>query len=170
MLVAEKKEAFSPSQWHHKAEEGRWTVCLECEVEAHCCELCTETLPRKAFPEQMWHHRHERDRRILCNDCSRPKCTRSQCKTCKVCRSESCRKRKCSDAIASLHPKQLPSTTDERDNWFCFICRYIVCQNCKREMPRKLQRARAGTNSKQPWTCGECLTVEESKTVFQKYR
>ena len=169
-LLSEPKGEFSASQWHNKCQEGRWTVCMECAAETHCCALCKKTLPRKEFPAQMWKNRSLEGRRTLCNDCSRPKCTRSQCKTCKVCRSESCPKRTCTDAVASLNPKQLPSTTDELRNWLCFICRYLVCQNCKKEMPRKQQRARAGTTSKQLWTCGECLTVEESKSVFQKYR
>ena len=146
-------------------ERDSW-LCSKCRT--HRCSLCEKMLPQTAFPAQMWNHRLSRN--AFCNDCCRPKCTWKNCKTCTNCRWEDCPKRKKCTAITSLNPQQIPRTLEERDTWLCLHCRYIVCQTCKKkELPKKRQQSVRNSDQKQLWTCGDCLTLEESKKVFRKY-
>ena len=126
---------------------------------------------QKAYPTSMWLHRYEKNRNTLCFECCRPACVWQNCKTCKICRKESCNgKKKCSKTMESLHPRQHPRTIEEHDQWLCNTCRYIVCQTCrKREMPRKQQREVKKETIQKLWTCGNCLTLEESKQTMRKY-
>jgi hypothetical protein len=162
-----EQSAFSDSQWHHRHKRG--AACLECEKNrpVETCTLCRASLPASAYPEGMWHNK--RTQNVRCNECCRPKCIRRQCKTCSICRDETCRKRKCTDAITTLHPKHFPGTIEERDQWLCLVCRFVVCRTCRKDMPRREQSRRAGTKSKTLWTCGDCLTLEESRRVSKKY-
>ena len=143
--------------------------CLskKAQLETHTCFSCKATLPREAFPESMWDNRNHHDQNAYCNDCCRPKCTRKKCKTCKTCRREGCpKKSKCE--LRSLHWKQLPKTLAERDAWLCRECRAATCQNCKKDMPPSTKQRRKKAGTEQPWTCGDCLIVEESKNVHRK--
>ena len=161
------QSAFSWSQWRHRQERG--AACAECENKrsVETCSLCRASLPASAYPVEIWKHRGQQN--LRCNECCRPKCIRRQCKTCSICRDETCRKRKCTDAIKSLNPKQFPSTIEERDQWLCLVCRFVVCRTCGKDMPRKEKSRRAAAKSKALWTCGDCLTLEESRRASKKY-
>ena len=141
---------------------GMYAWSKKAQLETHTCFLCQATLPREAFPEG--------NRNAYCNDCCRPKCTRKNCKTCKTCRLEDCpKKKRCKQAIESLNSKRLPKIIAERDAWLCRGCRALTCQNCKKDMPPSTKQRRKKAGTEQPWTCGGCFTLQESKNVHRTY-
>ncbi len=152
-------------------ERDNWH-CLDCR---HPCDSCEEVLPKKSYSGSMWLHRLSATRSTLCNDCCRPPCTRLQCKTCTTCRNAGeggakvCRRRQCTEAIASLPSKQLPSTTEERKQWLCLQCRFVVCQVCKKGLTQSVQRSRKSSGAQTFKPCGDCQNLAESKRVRQKY-
>ena len=123
-----------PKQFPKTLEERDNWHCLECR---HPCDSCGEVSPKKAYSDSMWKNRVSSNQRTLCNDCCRPPCTRTQCKTCRICRNAGeggakvCRRRHCTASIDSLHWKQLPETREERNQWLCLQCRCVVCHVCK---------------------------------------
>ena len=159
-------------QYPKTLEERDDWHCFACR---HPCDLCKEMLPKKAYTDSMWKHRVGSDQRTLCNDCCRPPCTRTQCKTCKICRNAGeggekvCRRRHCTEAIVSLHWKQLPRAREELNQWLCLQCRFIVCQICRKEITRSIQRSRKSSGAETFKPCGDCQNLEESKRVRQKY-
>ena len=171
--VVQSREAFSESMWKHRHDQR--ILCKQCESVAptHTCDLCTVVQSREAFSESMWKHRHDDDQRTLCNNCSRPRCTAKHCKTCQVCRSETCKKTTkrshCSDAIIPLHHEQLPKTMQEVHEFLCAKCRYITCVRkdstgimCGKEMPRKAQ-ARLPLAPKDKYICGVCQNLDDTR-------
>ena len=167
MQCGDIAQDLNPQQFPSTVEQRDTWLCFKCR---QCCFLCERHLPKAAYSKDMWKNRNDSGRNTLCNDCCRPKCIREECKTCKVCRKEDCaRRKKCTAPIEALNPKQFPSSTQQRDQWLCFHCRYIVCQQCKKDMPRAQQRRCGKTGTKSLWTCADCLNLEESRVVKAKY-
>ena len=104
---------------------------------------------------------------MRCIDCCHPQCVAPSCKTCPVCRSTECKKKKrCKDPIAPLHPKQMPKSPDEANSFLCEKCRYVTCQTkgadgriCGRVAKKGLAELQS---KKKAYKCGECLTAEKS--------
>ena len=163
-------KSLNPKQFPRTVEERDQWLCLACRL--FKCSLCKVAKSEKAYPASMWYNRNNKNQNILCFDCCRPACVWQSCKTCKICRKETCKRRnKCSETMESLNPRQHPPSIEERNQWLCYTCRYIVCQACrKKEMPRKQQRQVKNSTCKKLWTCGDCLTLAESKQTMLKYR
>ena len=126
----------------------------------HQCKLCEQIKHKADFPESMWLHRKHQS--CWCNDCCRPKCVAKDCKTCKVCRDDKCKRRKCSTAITSLNPKQRPNTWEEVQTYLCPSCRFITC-SCGKTMPKKMQKQK-GANFEKRYVCVDC----QSKDIHQQ--
>ena len=164
---SKKIESLHPKQLPTSLEQLQNWLCTACRQR---CDLCREDLPMSAYPAGMWKHRADVTRKTLCRDCCRPKCTRAQCKTCKACRDPTCKgSRKCVKEIKSLNAKQLLMSLEQLDHWLCDTCKYIVCQSCAKDMSQKQQRRVKNASSKKLWTCGDCLSLQESQAALAKY-
>ena len=107
---------------------------------------------------------------MRCIDCSHPLCSAPGCTTCRRCRSETCRKpNQCKATIKPLQAKKQPGAMIEKLQFRCESCRYPPCLVCKKQMP-KGSRGRFDKQDSLEWTCGDCLTLEESRKVRARDR
>ena len=150
-----------------KTEEDRKTfLCLACLPIP--CTLCGPR-PRVAFIESAVRHLKV-GRQVRCIDCSHPLCSAPGCTTCRRCRSETCRKpNQCKATIKPLQAKKQPGAMIEKLQFRCESCRYPPCLVCKKQMP-KGSRGRFDKQDSLEWTCGDCLTLEESRKVRARDR
>ena len=106
---------------------------------------------------------------LQCKDCWHPQCTSKSCSTCRTCRSVSCnRKGSCQQPVIPLNAKELPTNLEGKPNFRCSACKFPACSVCKKTMPAG-SRNRFARSERAEWTCGDCLTLEESKKVRAKY-
>ena len=140
--------------------------CVACELIP--CTVCGDQ-PRYAF--QNFGRVAGRRRLLLrCMDCSRPPCTVPACSTCRQCRDVECRRTgKCKKPMAPLSPMEQPRSVREKNAFRCRACRYPPCNVCKLRMPTGGTRNRFSKSGKTEWTCGDCLTLAESRKVRAKY-
>ena len=156
-----------PKQVPKTKEEYAKFVCLSCQTLP--CSVCGDQ-PRSAFAASALKHLRD-GQAIRCIDCSHPRCSRPTCTTCTVCRAVGCRKgKRCAGVFQPLHAKQQPNNLDEKRSFRCENCRYLPCQTCGKEMPRGGCRQRFAKRGDIDWTCGDCLTLEESRKVQARNR
>ena len=171
---AQKKCALPSGLLPKTMEEVNHFVCLACSE--YECNLCGRSFPQTAYSSSMWQKRHLGTQRTLCLDCSRPRCTAKHCKTCRTCRSENCTKTikrsHCSDDIVPLHPKHLPQTMQEVQEFLCSKCRYITCVRkdsqgimCGKEMPKKA-KTQLPAAPKNKYVCGVCQSLDHTKKTL----
>ena len=107
---------------------------------------------------------------MRCIDCCHPQCVAPSCKTCAICRSTKCKKkRRCKDRIAPLHPKQMPKSLAEVNSFLCGKGQFVTCVTedadgriCGK-VARPLSSHAALQSKKHAYKCGECLTAEKSQ-------
>ena len=133
------------------------------------CSLCDDWKATADFPKEQLKHSSEPGRRLRCVGCCHLQCVAPSCNSCTICRSPACRKKKgCKGPIAALHPKQMPKVLAEVNSFLCDSCRFTTCVTehadrviCGKVAPKQSQRDLQA--KKNAYTCGDCLTAENSK-------
>eukprot|EP00973_Karenia_brevis_P039743 5485623-Karenia_brevis.AAC.1 len=104
------KTEFGHVAWQYKMSSTRKSLCTECSVHVYQCDLCKQVKRKEEFSESAWKHVAAGSQRTLCKECCNPVCTAPDCKTCKVCRDVTCKKRiECTNDIRALNSKHLPT-------------------------------------------------------------
>ena len=153
--------AANPATLPKNQEERSNFLCPPCQPA--CCCVCG-VQPRYAFTPSALHLKNALNTR--CIDCSHPACSNSGCNTCQTCRAVSCRLGDlCKKTISPLTRQEQPQDLDEKHRFRCRHCRYPPCQTCKKPMPTGGCRQRFDKSRQVDWTCGDCLTLEESRKV-----
>ena len=148
-----------------KAELARFR-CDKCEL-IPCC-ICG-LQPRYAFVTLGRKASGGSISRLRCRDCSHPQCTSPSCSTCRTCRNVTCRRKdSCQQPVVPLLTKDQPQTLVEKQSFRCSACKYPACAVCRKAMPSG-SRSRFARSGKTEWTCGDCLTLEESRKVRAKH-
>ena len=144
-----------PTDW----SEVQSYICLSCR---YACNLCGEAGDAKKYTHSMWRNRSIKNRLTLCLQCCNPPCAAPECKTCVVCRSASCKRRKCNATIEALPAMLLPSTLEDVRTFLCQRCRDITCQ-CGTRMTATMQKKRSAALNTKPYVCLTCQTREQHK-------
>ena len=140
-------------------------LCEKCQKLQ--CSLCEEWKSKGAFSADQLKNSTQPGRRLRCIDCSHPPCMAPNCKTCAICRSTGCKKRKgCKDPIVPLNLKQMPKSPSAVNSFMCENCRYVTCATkgaddriCGKVAKKGHAELRA---KKESYKCGDCLTAEKS--------
>ena len=145
-------------------------ICVSCgEQPASAFSLCIQKEAKIGKRKQQKNFR--------CRDCQHPSCCNPYCSTCTVCGVQGCKKgTTCTQQKQPLHASAMPKDIKAKKQFQCDACLYPKCGGCTKLMDRNA-RSRFRTKSewkpgeliRRSWTCGDCLTIQLSKTTLAQY-
>ena len=136
---SEEIQALHPKMLPNTMCDVENYICSKCRhsLPLHPCDVCKKQKSPSEYTDSMWLHKSDATRKTLCKDCCRPRCTAKNCPTCPHCRNEDCTNAQCSEEIQALHPKMLPNTMCDVENYICSKCRHSLplhpCDVCKKQ-------------------------------------
>eukprot|EP00973_Karenia_brevis_P068575 9537968-Karenia_brevis.AAC.1 len=148
MKCTDDIKALNSKQLPTEQAQVKTWLCEKCKPYGkdhgtyHKCDLCQQMKRKDEFTQSAWKHIAYGDRRSLCKECCNPVCTAPDCKTCKICRDVACKRRTtCTNGIAALHPKQLPTEQAQLQTWLCGKCKPQYCANANCRKRRQSKKA-----------------------------
>ena len=132
------------------------------------CGRCMMPICRDDFPRKSEVLKSSKIKRI-CIDCSHPACTNPSCKTCKVCRDTSCKKKRCNKKPRALLGKAA-QYLGRAAQYECDACLFPKCA-CGKEMSSTTRIKKRNdpewisAMTPRTWSCECCPARKRQKSL-----